>query len=172
MHTAALNAGAQPDDDGHTELRQYLTFSLGEVVFALGIESIKEILRNVHPATVPLMPPHVRGVINLRGAVVPVIDLALLFKRPALVVGKNTSIIVLELSDEGDTLEIGIMVDAVAAVIDIAADRIEPAPAFGTPVRSEFIEGIGKLSEGFVIILHAARTFALSQMVPAEAGGV
>ena len=160
------NSTALVDEEDVTETRQYLTFSVGTEVFALAIATIKEILRNVQLATVPLMPSHMRGVINLRGAVVPVIDLALLFERSATEISKRTSVIVLEISDEGESLDIGIMVDAVSAVIEIGEERIEPAPSFGTPVRAEFIEGLGKLDEGFVIILKAERTFSLRNMAP------
>ncbi|MDY7578088.1 chemotaxis protein CheW [Herbaspirillum sp. RTI4] len=156
------------DEEGREDAKQYLTFSLGKEVFALEISSIKEILRNVQLATVPLMPAHMRGVINLRGAVVPVIDLAVLFGRDALEVSKRTSVIVLEITDAGDVLDIGIMVDAVSAVIEIGAELIEPAPGFGTPVRAEFIDGLGKLEDGFVIILNAERTFSLHQMAPEQ----
>lgn len=158
--------------EGSLEARQYLTFMLDQECYALGIEQIKEILRNVQLASVPLMPPFVRGVINLRGAVVPVIDLAQLFERPQLVQRKGTSVIVLELDDNGEALEIGVMVDAVCAVVEIGAEAIEPAPSFGTPVRAEFVAGIAKHEGRFVIVLDAARTFALSQMAPVEAGVV
>jgi len=154
------------EEEPMVETKQYLTFSVGKELFALGISTIKEILRNVQLATVPLMPSHMRGVINLRGAVVPVIDLAVMFERDPLVETKRTSVIVLEITDDGEMMDIGIMVDAVSAVIDIGDERIEPAPGFGTPVRAEFIEGLGKLDEGFVIILNAERTFSLRQMAP------
>lgn len=165
---AAANLAAG-DDEASAEIKQYLTFSLGKEVFALGIATIKEILRNVQIATVPLMPAHMRGVINLRGAVVPVIDLAVLFDREPLLGTKRTSVIVLEITDDDEVLDIGIMVDAVSAVIEIGDERIEPAPSFGTPVRAEFIDGLGKLDEGFVIILNAERTFSLRQMAPEPA---
>ena len=161
---------AVADDDSIIETKQYLTFSVGREVFALGISTIKEILRNVQLATVPLMPAHMRGVINLRGSVVPVIDLAVLFQRNPSEIDKRTSVIVLEISYEGEMLDIGIMVDSVSAVIEIGDEKIEPPPSFGTPVRAEFIEGLGKLDEGFVIILNAERTFSLRQMAPDPEG--
>lgn len=157
------------EDDGAAIARQYLTFSMGGELFALGIAAIKEILRNVQLATVPLMPAHMRGVINLRGAVVPVIDLAALFERAPARVGKHTSVIVLEVSDEGEAMDIGVMVDAVSAVIEIEPGRIAPAPAFGTSVRPDFIEGMGKLADAVVIILNVERTFALGRMAPEAA---
>jgi len=159
------NSAAISEEEPVVEIRQYLTFSLGKEVFALGIATIKEILRNVQPATVPLMPAHMRGVINLRGAVVPVIDLAVMFDRAPLELTKRTSVIVLEIMDDDEMMDIGIMV-SVSAVIDIGDEKIEPAPSFGTPVRAEFIEGLGKLDDGFVIILNAERTFSLRQMAP------
>lgn len=160
------NQHATVDDDDVAENRQYLTFSTGKELFALGINNIKEILRNVQLATVPLMPAHMRGVINLRGAVVPVIDLAVLFERAPAEINKRTSVIVLEIVDEDQLMDIGIMVDAVSAVIEIGAELVEPTPGFGTPVRAEFIEGLAKLEQGFVIILNAERTFSLRQMAP------
>ena len=158
------NTAITVEDEPQEEL-QYLTFTSGSEMFALGIATIKEILRNVQLATVPLMPLHMRGVINLRGAVVPVIDLAVLFNRDPVQITKNTSVIVLEIQDEGESIDIGIMVDSVSAVIEISKDKIEPAPGFGTPINAEFIEGLGKLEDRFVIILNAERTFSLRQMV-------
>lgn len=145
---------------------QYLTFSMGSVLFALPIAVIKEILRNVQVTRVPLMPPHLRGVINLRGDVLPVIDLALLFGWPPARLAKHTSVIVLEVRDEEEAMDIGILVDSVSAVIDIDASKIEPPPGFGTAVRPDFIAGLGKLAETVVNILSVERTFALSQIAP------
>lgn len=158
---------------GAATARQYLTFSMGSVLFALRIAVIKEILRNVQVTRVPLMPPHLRGVINLRGDVLPVIDLAVLFGWPPARLAKQTSVIVLEVHNDGDNvgeaMDIGILVDAVSAVIDIEAERIEAAPGFGTAVRPDFIEGLGKLAERVVNILSVERTFALSQIAPEAA---
>lgn len=165
---ADLTHGGRGADEEDAESHQFLTFSLAQDCFALGIANIREIIRNASLANVPLMPRHIRGVLNLRGAVVPVIDLAVLFERAPIAINKRTSIIVIEIVDAGEPMEIGIMVDAVAAVIDIAPERIEAAPGFGTPVRAEFIDGIGKLDDGFVIILNAQATFSLSRMAPAE----
>lgn len=157
------------DEDAAVIRRQYLTFSMGGQLFALGIAAIKEILRNVQLAKVPLMPPHMRGVINLRGAVVPVIDLALLLECESAEMTRQTSVIVLEMHDADETLDIGILVDAVSAVIEIGAEAIEAPPDFGMPVRPDLIAGLGKLADGFVVILNAERTFALGRLAPALA---
>lgn len=152
-----------------SELRQYLSFTMDGERFALPIAAIKEILRNVQLAGVPLMPAHLRGVINLRGAVVPVIDLAALFERAPTRIGRHTSVIVLEIMDEDEPFDIGIMVDAVTAVVEIAPDAVEPPPSFGTPVRVEFIEGLGRVGDELLIILNIERSFALSRMAPPAA---
>ena len=152
------------------ESSQYLTFSLADELFAVGILAIKEIIQYGQLTSVPLMPPYIRGVINLRGAVVPVIDLYARFGHGSANVGKRTCIVILEVIHEGESNDIGIMVDAVSAVIDIAADQIEPAPTFGSSVRTDFIQGMGKVNDQFVIILDVERTFSVDEL--AEIGAV
>lgn len=133
---------------------QYLTFMLGGDAYAIGILSIKEIIEYTPMTEVPLMPTCVRGVINLRGAVVPVMDLQVRFAQPASPVTKRTCIVIVELaSPEGDQV-MGVVVDAVNEVLDIDASDIEPPPAFGTAIRSDFISGMGKVRGKFVILLN------------------
>ena len=146
------------------ESGQYLTFSLADEVFAVGILVIKEIIQFGQLTTVPLMPNYIRGVINLRGAVVPVIDLYARFGKGIAPVGKRTCIVIIEVTHEEESHDIGIMVDAVSAVIDIAADQIEPPPTFGSSVRNDFIEGMGKVDDKFVIILDVSRTFSVDEL--------
>lgn len=153
---------------GSGEAGQYLTFLLQDQFFAVGILAIKEIIQHGQLTTVPLMPSYIRGVINLRGAVVPVIDLNVRFGRGAAVVGKRTCIVIIEVMHEEESHDIGIMVDAVSEVIEIAANQIEPAPTFGTEVRAEFIAGMGKVNGRFVIILDVARTFSLGELAALE----
>ncbi|MFT5533064.1 MAG: purine-binding chemotaxis protein CheW [Burkholderiaceae bacterium] len=161
----SLSQGAPPvADDAKVQMKQYLTFSLGQDLFAVGILVIKEIIQYGQLTTVPLMPAFIRGVINLRGAVVPVIDLALRFGGAAAHVGKRSCIVVLEISHDGESHDIGMLVDAVSAVVDIAPSEIEAVPDFGTEVRSEFIEGMGKIDGRFVIILDVGRTFSLTEL--------
>jgi purine-binding chemotaxis protein CheW len=149
---------------GTGESGQYLTFSLASELFAVGILVIKEIIQFGQPTTVPLMPNYIRGVINLRGAVVPVIGLYARFGRGGAEVSKRTCIVIIEVKHEGDSHDIGIMVDAVSEVIEIAAGQIEPPPTFGSTVRTDFIEGMGKLNDQFVIILDVACTFAIGEL--------
>jgi purine-binding chemotaxis protein CheW len=133
--------------------RQYLTFTLGSEVFAIGILAIKEIIEYSSLTTVPMMPEYVRGVINLRGAVVPVLDLSVRFGKPASPVTKRTGIVIIEVSVAGKHQDVGVVVDAVDSVLDIPPEQIEPPPAFGARISTDFIEGMGKVNGRFVILL-------------------
>lgn len=137
---------------------QYLTFMLGGESFGIGIMAVKEIIEFGSITEVPMMPDSIRGVINLRGAVVPVMDLAARFGRPQAVPGKRTCIVIVELEHggegEGERQITGVVVDAVSAVLDIPAAEIEPAPSFGTRIRGDFIAGMGKVNGKFVILLN------------------
>jgi purine-binding chemotaxis protein CheW len=158
--------------DGHAaagmpqEAAQYLTFVLGGETFAVGILAVKEIIEYRKVTEVPMMPECVRGVINLRGAVVPVMDLPARFGRPSSEVTKRTCIVIVETHPEGESGEqqiIGIAVDAVNEVLDIPAPEIEPAPAFGARIRSDFIQGIGKVKGKFVILLNVDHVLSIDE---------
>ena len=147
-----------------TATQQYLSFTLGEEVFAMDIRTVREIIQHATLTVVPLMPPFVRGVINLRGSVVPVIDLQSRFGRGRAVVGKKTCTIVFDASSEGEKLELGLLVDAVSEVITIPADQIEPPPQFGTTIRREFIQGLGRVHGDFIVILEPSRALDVDEM--------
>jgi purine-binding chemotaxis protein CheW len=144
---------------------QYLTFSLGDEVFAMDIRTVREIIQHGAMTVVPLMPEFVRGIINLRGAVVPVIDLQSRFGRPRAQVGKKTCVIIFDVGPDGDKVELGLMVDAVSEVIDIAPSQIEPPPQFGTSIQREFIRGLGKVDSEFIVILDPERALNIDDMV-------
>ena len=161
------------------EQQQYLTFKLGKEMFAVGILNIREIIEFGGLTTVPMMPRFVRGVINLRGAVVPVIDLAARFGREPAPVTRRTCTVIVELeADSGEQRQqLGLMVDSVSEVLEIPPDKVEPAPAFGAKVRADFIKGMGKVNEKFVIILNINSVLAVEEMAnltaavqPAEGG--
>ncbi len=147
-----------------TVFLQYLTFALGDDVFALDIRTVREIIQYSVMTTVPLMPNFVRGVINLRGAVVPVIDLQARFGRPQARVNKKTCVVIVDVSREGEKVELGLMVDAVSEVIDIAQTQIEPAPQFGTSIQRDFILGMGKVAGEFIVILEPERALSIDDM--------
>jgi purine-binding chemotaxis protein CheW len=145
---------------------QYLTFVLGGEVYALGILNIKEIIDYGNLTEVPMMPSFVRGVINLRGSVVPVIDLQARFGKGQTQIAKRTGIVIVETSADDDDghQDIGIIVDAVNEVVDIAQSDIEPPPSFGTGIRPEFINGMAKRNNRFVILLNVNKVLSVNEM--------
>lgn len=143
---------------------QYLTFSLGDEVFGMDIRTVREIIQVSPMTSVPLMPAFLRGVINLRGAVVPVIDLHARFGRPAARLSKKSCIVIFDAMRDGDRVELGLLVDAVSEVVDIPAADIEPTPDFGTAVRRDFILGMGRRDQRFVVLLDPDRAFDVEDM--------
>ncbi|WP_085315935.1 chemotaxis protein CheW [Derxia lacustris] len=137
---------------------QYLRFALGREHFALPIESVREILELAELTPVPLMPAFLRGVMNLRGVVVPVIDLASRFDLGNTVATRRSCVVVVELpGSETGTRVLGMLVDSVSEVVDLAADRIEPTPALGTCIAPGFIRGMARLPGRLVMVLDLAR---------------
>jgi purine-binding chemotaxis protein CheW len=145
---------------------QYLTFTLGGEIYALGILNIKEIIDYDKLTEVPMMPAFVCGVINLRGRVVPIIDLYARFGKGKTAILKRTAIVIVEtLNREDDSVQdIGIIVDAVNEVVDITQEDIEPAPSFGTGIRPDFISGMAKRENGFVILLSVDKVLSVAEM--------
>ncbi len=139
------------------EQTQFLTFLLAEELYAVNILRAREIIEYDTPTRVPNMPASIRGVINLRGAVVPVIDLALCFGLRDSRVTKRTCVIIAEVEVSGERLVMGLMADAVSQVIDLLPADIEAPPAFGARVRVDFLKGLGKIGKKFVLILDLDR---------------
>lgn len=155
------------------ELQQYLIFKLSEESFALRILNVKEIIEFGHLTEVPRMPASIRGVINLRGAVVPVIDLGARFGKRETEVTDRTCIIILEVQCDGEAHWLGAMVSGVSDVVEISPENIEPAPTFGSQIRADFIEGMGKVDDRFVVILKVDEVLSLDEIsVLAGAGNV
>ena len=146
------------------EQQQYLTFLLGDEMFAIGILSIREIIEYGFVTEVPMTPPFIRGVINLRGAVVPVLDLAARLGRQACDRTRRTCIVIVEIESDQGSHEIGMVVDAVNEVLEISHGDIEPPPGFGSRVRSDFINGMGKINDKFVIILDVNRVLSMNEV--------
>ncbi len=144
--------------------QQYLTFSLGGEVFALGILNVKEIIEFGNITEIPMMPAFIRGVINLRGAVVPVIDLSARFGGAASTVSRRTCIVIVELGEGEERQDLGVIVDAVNEVLEIPRADIEPPPTFGAKIRADFILGMGKVEGRFVIILNVDRVLSTEEI--------
>ena len=147
------------------EEAQYLTFMLGGEMFAIGILGIKEIIEYGSLTVVPKMPAFVRGVINLRGAVVPVVDLSARFGRQNSDITRRSCVIIIEAnSEDGQPQDIGLLVDNVSAVLEIPASQIEPPPNFGARIRADFISGMAKVDGKFVIVLEVDRVLSIDEM--------
>lgn len=149
---------------GITESTQYLTFKLGEEIFALEVAKVREILDISTVTKVPQTPDFMRGVINLRGGVVPVIDLRLKFGMTRTEKTVNSCIIVVEVLLDGETVVFGALSDSVQEVFDLDPDRIEPAPYIGTLLKSDFIKGMGKRNGHFIIILDIDKVFSHDEL--------
>lgn len=139
---------AMPDKEG-----KYLTFSLSEEEYGIGILKIKEIIGMMPITTVPQTPDFVKGVINLRGKVIPVVDLRLRFKMDVKDYTERTCIIVVEIEEKSGTILMGIVVDSVSEVLNIKADEIEETPTFGTKLNTDYILGMAKMEGGVKILL-------------------
>jgi purine-binding chemotaxis protein CheW len=151
-----------------TDTRQYLTFQLGEEIFAIDVAHVREILEFTAIAKVPKTPDYMRGVINLRGSVVPVLDMRLKFGMSITEKTVNTCIVVVEVLLENETAVIGALVDSVQEVFELEPDRIEPAPKLGMQLKTEFIKGMGKRDNNFIIILDIDRLFSTEELAVAQ----
>lgn len=145
--------------------RQYLTFCLGAESFGVDVAKVREILDIIEITRVPQMPGYMLGVINLRGSVVPVIDLRHKFGLPPLERSRDTCIIVLEVEMNGELTVVGALADAVQEVLDLTPDQIEPPPRMGMKLKSEFICGMGKKEEKFLILLNIDRIFSADELL-------
>jgi purine-binding chemotaxis protein CheW len=143
-----------------TEVRQYLTFKLEGEVFALDVGKVREILDYTNITKVPQTPEFMKGVINLRGSVVPVVDMGLKFGIAPQAKTVDTCIIVMEINVDNETTVLGALVDSVQEVFELEPSQIEPAPRIGTKLRTEFILGMGKRDDQFVIILDVDKIFS------------
>ena len=147
---------------------QFLTFGLGDDVFAIDVIKAKEVLDFAEVTQVPQTPDCMLGVINLRGSVVPVIDMRRKFNMATTDRTRNTCIVVVEVDVDGDSVTVGAMADSVREVIDLNPAQIEPPPRIGTKLNTEFIKGMGNLDDRFVIILDIDKVFSIDDLVMAK----
>ena len=162
------------------EIAQYLTFQLSGEMYAVGILNVKEIIEYGQLTEIPMMPAFIRGVINLRGSVVPVIDLAARFGGHQTETSRRTCIVIIELTSGDEHHDIGVVVDAVSEVLEVSSADIEPPPSFGAKIRADFIAGMGKIAGKFVIILDIQKVLSAEEIASlatvaecgAEAGAI
>jgi len=153
---------------GSIEMNQYLTFKLDEEVFGLAIGKVREVLDFTTVTRVPQTPDYMRGVINLRGSVVPVIDLNFKFSMKQTEKTVNTCIIIAEIELDGEVTILGALADSVQEVVDLEPDQIQPAPKIGTKLNTEFIKGMGKLDDVFIILLDIDRVFSADELASVQ----
>ncbi len=155
---------------GITETVQYLTFKLADEIFAFDVAKVREILEITSITKVPQTPDFMRGVINLRGSVVPVIDLKLNFAMTRTEQTINTCIIVVEVSLHGEAIVLGVLADSVQEVVEMEPSVIEPAPKLGTKLNTAFIKGMGKVGDIFVMILDIDKVFSAEELTELQGG--
>ncbi|MBM9614923.1 chemotaxis protein CheW [Desulfobulbus rhabdoformis] len=147
------------------EMNQYLTFMLKDEVFGLAIGQVREVLDFTNITKVPRTPEYMRGVINLRGSVVPVVDLHLKFGLEQTEKTVNTCIIIVEINMDGEITVLGALADSVQEVVELEPEQIEPAPKIGTKLNTEFIKGMGKRDEEFIILLDIDKVFSNEELM-------
>ncbi len=147
------------------EVSSYLSFGLGDELFAIPVGKVLEILELTKITKVPKSPANMRGVINLRGSVLPVIDARNKFGMPRVEQTVNTCIIVLSIQMEGEIIAIGAQVDSVQEVLEIEPGQIQPAPRLGSKYKSEFIEGMIKKDQNFIMLLHIDNVLSTEELV-------
>jgi purine-binding chemotaxis protein CheW len=146
------------------ETTQYLTFKLEDEVYATDIVQVREVLEYSHVTKVPRTPEYMRGVINLRGHVVPVVDLKLRFGMKRTEQTLNTCIVIVDIRLEGEQIILGALTDSVQEVIEMDQHQIEPPPRIGTKLNTEFIRGMGKREDQFIIILDIEKVFSVEDL--------
>ncbi len=154
-----------------TDASQFLTFSLGEDVFAIDVIMAKEVLDFAEVTRVPQTPDYMLGVINLRGSVVPVVDMRLKFGMEDKEKTRDSCIIVVEVDVEGEPVTVGALADSVQEVKEMDESQIEPPPRIGTRLNTEFIKGMGNLGDKFVIILDINKVFSADDLAFAQSVG-
>lgn len=148
-----------------TKVNSYLSFNLGEEEFAAHVGKVLNILEMTKITEVPRSPDYMKGVINLRGAVLPVIDTRIKFGMTPTEYTTNTCIVVMEVEMEGDMVQVGALVDSVQAVLELDEAQIQPPPSIGSKYKSEFIYGVAKVEENFIMLLDMEKVFSSDEIV-------
>ena len=164
QQTARPGGGKGAVATSAVEIAQYLTFQLSGEMYAVGILNVKEIIEYGQLTEIPMMPAFIRGVINLRGSVVPVIDLSARFGGQQTEASRRTCIVIIEIGNQEERHDIGIVVDAVSEVLEVSSADIEPPPSFGAKIRADFIDGMGKIGGKFVIILDIQKVLSVEEI--------
>ncbi|MBW2187831.1 MAG: purine-binding chemotaxis protein CheW [Deltaproteobacteria bacterium] len=161
MNDIVVSSGGS-DSQGHPT--QYLTFLVSNERLGINIDDVNEIIEISNMTRVPMTPDYIRGVINLRGSVVPVIDLSARLGGQASDVGKRSCIVLVEIISADETQSLGMLVDQVDEILEIPAENIQPAPEFGSNIRTEFIQAMGRVDEDFIVLLEISRVLSVTEL--------
>ena len=167
-YVSPLESGSEQSKAAAGDMVLYLTFLLGKDLFGIQVSEIREVIEYKQVFKIPRVPEYLKGVINLRGEVVPIIDLHSRFYNTISAVTGTTSIVVVEMDDDGHKIPIGVMIDLVKAVTELYENRIESVPEIGSRIRSDFVEGIGKLDDQFVILLKVQNILNIEELSDIE----
>ncbi|MCP4494592.1 MAG: chemotaxis protein CheW [Gammaproteobacteria bacterium] len=166
-----ISTGEASDQAQPANVQQFLTFVLSGEIYGIGILHIREIIEYANLTVVPLMPNFISGVINLRGNVVPVVNLTRRFDLEESEISKRTSIVIIDvIDDDGEHIEVGIVVDIVNEVIELADSEIAAPPTFGTRIRSDFIQGMGKINDRLMVLLNVNYVLSIDEL--STVGGI
>lgn len=152
------------NNENITKINTFLSFKLGEEEFAAHVGKVLNILEMTKITEVPKAPEYMKGVINLRGTILPVIDTRIKFGMPKTEYTTNTCIIVLDIEMDGDSIHVGALVDSVQAVLELDSNQIMPAPSIGSKYKSEFIEGVANIDDKFIMILNMDAVFSSNEL--------
>ncbi len=164
MEDLTMDSRLEEHEELNEDYRQYLTFMLGTDLYGISVDMVKEVNDYDKVLSVPLVPGYIRGIMNLRGEVVPVIDLYSLFFGTSNEVTRFTSIVIVELMDEGELVRVGIVIDSVREVMDIPEGNIEATPGFGLNIRQDHVDGVGKVNDSFVILLNIENVLNITEI--------
>jgi len=151
--------------DSLSQINSYLSFKLGDDEFAAHVSKVLNILEMIKITPVPRSPEYMKGVVNLRGAVLPIIDTRIKFGMTPTEYTQNTCIVVMDILMDKDTIQLGALVDSVVSVIEIENDQIQPPPSLGSKYKSEFILGVAKIEEHFIMILDMDKVFSSDELI-------
>ncbi len=160
-----IAGGTELNLEGKEEnIRQFLTFHVGSEAYGIEVNNVREVIEYEEVFRIPAVPGYISGVINLRGEVVPVIDLAYRFFHRTSEITKLSCIVIVEVESGNEVMLIGFVIDAINAVLDLPGNSIEPTPSFGAKIRSEFISGVGKVNDKFIILLHVNKVLDIDEL--------
>ena len=164
MNNTITQDGTDYSAGNDDDTTQYLTFFAASERYAIDILDVKEIVEIAQMTRVPMTPDYIRGVINLRGAVVPVIDLAARLGKGSSQLTKRSCIVLVEIESRGEWQQIGMLVDEVNEILEIPGSHLQPAPDFGTDIRTDFIRAMGRVDDVFLILLEVGNVLSLQEL--------